>query len=198
MPECLIVDKELLYDINSKRLEERGCIHGRNRFIIRGYSLHILQCMDAHIIVQPETTTFYIKHIYLIYRSPYIIKPTITLPTSQTFNPKRLQMAKRSNKGLKNIGERIRYIRGPLTRPEFGKKISAYRNTVLNWESNRATPLCESLLQMHNKFNVDINWLLTGKGEPYLREIDNTVLKMETRLSALEKKVAKLAKRKMT
>jgi hypothetical protein len=29
MPECLIVDKELFYDINSRRLEEKGCIHER-------------------------------------------------------------------------------------------------------------------------------------------------------------------------
>jgi hypothetical protein len=29
MPECLNVDKELFYDINFRRLEEKGCIHGR-------------------------------------------------------------------------------------------------------------------------------------------------------------------------
>jgi hypothetical protein len=28
MPECLIADKELFYDINSRRLEEKGCIQG--------------------------------------------------------------------------------------------------------------------------------------------------------------------------
>jgi transcriptional regulator with XRE-family HTH domain len=105
-------------------------------------------------------------------------------------------MAKKSNKSINNIGERIRYIRGPLTMPEFGKEIDANRNTVANWESNRGLPMCEYLLQMHNKFNVNINWLLTGKGEPYLREIDNKVLKMDTRLSVLEKKFAELAKRK--
>ena len=41
--------------------------------------------------------------------------------------------------------------------PEFGKEIGAYRNTVANWESNRCLPLCGALLQMHNKFNVNIN-----------------------------------------
>jgi hypothetical protein len=29
MPECVIVDKELFYDINSRRLEEKGCVHGK-------------------------------------------------------------------------------------------------------------------------------------------------------------------------
>jgi transcriptional regulator with XRE-family HTH domain len=80
--------------------------------------------------------------------------------------------------------------------PEFGKEIGAFRNTVSHWENNRRRPLCESLLQLYNKFDVNINWLLTGKGEPYLREIDNKVLKMDTRLSVLEERVDKLAKRK--
>ncbi len=55
MPECLMVDKELLCDINSRKLEEKGCVHGRNKSIIRRYSLHIFQGMDAHIIVHSET-----------------------------------------------------------------------------------------------------------------------------------------------
>lgn len=53
MPEGLMAIREVLKDINSRKLEENGCVHGRNKSIIRGYSLHILQCMDAYIIVQP-------------------------------------------------------------------------------------------------------------------------------------------------
>lgn len=95
-----------------------------------------------------------------------------------------------------NIGERIRYIRGQRSRAEFGKEIGASRNTIAHWENDMVLPMCGALVQMNEKLNVDINWLLTGKGEPYLREIDNMVLKMDFRLSMLEKKVAKLAKRK--
>ena len=103
-------------------------------------------------------------------------------------------MAKKSINA--NISERIRYVRGQLTMDEFGKQIGATRKTVSSWENNIYMPLCEALIQMNNKFNVNINQLLTGKGEPFLRETDNLVLKMDKRLSTLEKKVSRLAKRK--
>ena len=80
--------------------------------------------------------------------------------------------------------------------PEFGKEIGTTRNTISNWENNVSMPLCEVLIQMNKKLKVNINWLLTGKGEPYLREIDKIVLKMDIRLSRLEKKVDKLARRR--
>ena len=103
-------------------------------------------------------------------------------------------MAKKPNDV--NVGERIRYIIGPLTMPEFGKEIGVTRNTKSYWENNICMPLCEALIQLNKKFNVNIDRLLTGKGEPYLREIDNMVLKMDSRLSTLGKRVNKLAKRK--
>jgi len=79
---------------------------------------------------------------------------------------------------------------------EFGKEIGATRNTISSWENNVRLPVCGALIQMNKKLRVNINWLLTGKGEPYLSEIDNMVLKMDSRLSVLEKKVDRLAKRK--
>ena len=111
-------------------------------------------------------------------------------------------MAKKYDKGLKNIGERIKYIRGALTQPEFGKKLGVGRNNVYIWESNKNTPLAEILLQIYKEYGVNINWLLSGEGEPYINKSKRSIvlgsryLKMETRLSALEKTVATLAKRK--
>jgi hypothetical protein len=55
MPEGLMVDKETLYDFNSRRLEEKGYAHERNRSGIRGYNLHIFLGMIAHNPVQAET-----------------------------------------------------------------------------------------------------------------------------------------------
>ena len=55
-------------------------------------------------------------------------------------------MAKKHDKGLKNIGERIKYIRGSLTQPEFGKKLGVGRNNVYTWESNKNTPICRDTI----------------------------------------------------
>ena len=102
--------------------------------------------------------------------------------------------------GKTTIGERIKYIRGALTQPEFGEKLGVGRNNVYTWESNKNTPLSETLLRIYKEYGVNINWLLSGEGEPYINKSKRSIvvgskhLKMETRLSALEKKVFKLAK----
>jgi hypothetical protein len=56
------------------------------------------------------------------------------------------------------------------------------------------------LLRIYKEYGVNINWLLSGEGEPYIKKSERSIvvgskyLKMETRLSALERKVSKLAK----
>jgi hypothetical protein len=65
-----------------------------NKPIIRGYSLHILQGMDAHIIVQPEATTF----LYQAYPFdlPFPIYYTIHYHNTRITKPlthERIQMA---------------------------------------------------------------------------------------------------------
>jgi transcriptional regulator with XRE-family HTH domain len=102
--------------------------------------------------------------------------------------------------GKTTIGERIKYIRGALTQPEFGKKLGVGRNNVYTWESNKNTPSAETLLLIYKEYGVNINWLLSGEGESYINKSKRSIvvgskhLKIETRLSALEKKVSKLAK----
>ena len=98
------------------------------------------------------------------------------------------------------IGDRIRYIRGSLTQPEFGEKLGVGRNNVYLWETNQNMPQAETLLRIYKEYGVNINWLLSGEGEPYIKKSKRSIvmgsrsLKMETRLSALEKQVSKLAK----
>jgi hypothetical protein len=56
------------------------------------------------------------------------------------------------------------------------------------------------LLRIYKEYGVNINWLLSGEGEPYIKKIKRSIvtgnryLKIEDRISALEKTVAKLAK----
>ena len=96
-------------------------------------------------------------------------------------------MAKQHVKSLKNFGERIKYIRGTLTQPEFDKKLDVGRNNVYTWETNKNMPLAEILLQIYKEYGVNINWLLSGEGEPYIEQSKRSIvvgsryLKMETR-----------------
>ncbi len=67
-----------------------------------------------------------------------------------------------------NIGERIKSIRGNLTQKEFAKQINADQSTVQNWENKNKLPKGDILQRIQEIFNVNINWLLTGDGDPYL------------------------------
>ena len=61
-------------------------------------------------------------------------------------------------------------------------------------------PTTETLLRIYKEYGLNINWLLSGEGEPYIKKSKRTIvvgsryLKIETRLLALEKQVSKLAK----
>ena len=95
------------------------------------------------------------------------------------------------------IGDRIKFIRGSLTQVEFCKKLGVFKNTLQKWEANGHFPDFESLLKLHEKFKVNINWLLSGEGNPYLtrlkypQNIENSFIKLEARITAIEKKAKK-------
>jgi len=95
------------------------------------------------------------------------------------------------------IGDRIKFIRGSLTQIEFCKELGVYRNTLQKWETNGHFPDFESLLKLHKKFKVNINWLLSGEGKPYLKRLkhppnmENRIIRIESRIAALEKKANK-------
>ena len=99
-----------------------------------------------------------------------------------------------------SVGDRIRFIRGSLAKIEFARALGIYRNTLLQWETNKNFPDFESLLKIHKEFKVNINWLISGKGKPYLKrsqpspDIETRIIQMEARITVLEKK-AKRAKK---
>jgi transcriptional regulator with XRE-family HTH domain len=65
------------------------------------------------------------------------------------------------------IGKRIKVIRGDLSRPEFGQKIGVSQSAVQNYETLDQIPKGDVLQRIREVFGVDINWVLTGEGEPY-------------------------------
>lgn len=66
-----------------------------------------------------------------------------------------------------SLGERLKYVRGELTQDELGKILQVSRATVQRWEQKDEFPKGEALYNLRITLEVDINWLLTGEGEPY-------------------------------
>jgi len=95
------------------------------------------------------------------------------------------------------IAERIKHIRGSLTQIQFCRELGIYRNTLQTWEANKCFPDFESLLKLHKIFKININWLISGEGKPYLTclkkppGIETRIIGMESRIAALEKKAKK-------
>jgi len=79
------------------------------------------------------------------------------------------------------IGERIKFIRGKLTQKKFGNLIGADQSTVQVWEIRNSLPKGDFLQRIHEQFGVNINWLLTGMGEPYVKEGPDNTSRIEDR-----------------
>jgi len=68
------------------------------------------------------------------------------------------------------FGDRIKFIRGNLSQDEFANLLDVHRNTLSAWENNEAMPQGEAAIQFYDLLNVNLNWLFTGNGEPYIDE----------------------------
>ncbi len=96
------------------------------------------------------------------------------------------------------LADRIKFIHGSLTKVEFARALGINRNTLLKYETNKGFPDFQKLQKIHKIFKVNINWLISGEGEPYIKKSKRSIvvgsryLKIETRLSALERQVSKL------
>ncbi len=73
-----------------------------------------------------------------------------------------------------SFGQRIRFIRGNLSRDDFGYLLGGHRNTLSVSENNEAMPQGEMTIRLYELFNVNLNWLFTGNGDPYLDNFDQS------------------------
>jgi transcriptional regulator with XRE-family HTH domain len=73
------------------------------------------------------------------------------------------------------IGERIKFIRGKNSQKKFGQSIGADQSTVQVWETRNSIPKGDFLHRIHKTLGVDINWLLTGEGQPYLNQDESRI-----------------------
>ena len=83
-----------------------------------------------------------------------------------------------------SFGERIRYIRGGLSQEDFGYLLGVPGNTVWAWECGEILPKRGIIKALFMLFNVNLNWLISGKGQPYFEGLnqpgDNTNSIMES------------------
>jgi phage repressor protein C with HTH and peptisase S24 domain len=93
---------------------------------------------------------------------------------------------------MENIGQRIKQLRKMLrlSQREFGEKIGRALNTVQKWEMGQRTPDESTLKLIAKEFNVNEEWLKTGKGEMFAEGVikEGEAIKIpyypETNLSA--------------
>lgn len=70
---------------------------------------------------------------------------------------------------MKNIGKRLKFLRGEMNYVEFAKLIETTRQNITRYENEEVIPGGEILSNICKKLNVNLNWLLTGEGEPYIK-----------------------------
>lgn len=72
--------------------------------------------------------------------------------------------------------DRIKKIRkeANMTQEKFAEKLGLKRQTIATYETGRSEPMDNIIVSICREFNVDKEWLLTGKGEPYKEIEDET------------------------
>lgn len=85
------------------------------------------------------------------------------------------------------IVQRIRHVRKhyKLTQVAFAERIGYGRGVIENIERGLVPPKQLFLQQISKVYNVDLDWLLTGEGEPFLEKSElETLLEFATHVYA--------------
>ena len=64
-----------------------------------------------------------------------------------------------------SIGQRIRVVRASMRQPDFAKSVGISANTLSRNELGKTTPDAEVLAEICRRYNVNGDWLLTGRGK---------------------------------
>ena len=72
------------------------------------------------------------------------------------------------------LGRRIKELRTTvrLTQSEFAEKLGVSKRAVQEWEAERRTPSEPVLRQIEQTFSVNPEWLRHGKGEMFLKKVN--------------------------
>ncbi len=71
---------------------------------------------------------------------------------------------------MKTLGNRLKLIRKNLefTQKEFANVINVPFTAISKYERDEIKPSSIILERIHNKFNININWLITGEGDMFI------------------------------
>jgi transcriptional regulator with XRE-family HTH domain len=73
-----------------------------------------------------------------------------------------------------NIGARIREIRGRISQEEFARRTGINKSTLGRYERGTNAPDTNAVTAICKAFNVNSEWLLTGKGTVFSESYLNT------------------------
>ena len=73
------------------------------------------------------------------------------------------------------LGERLKLIRGTTTQKAFASELGIHENSVSNAE-RRHTATQEYLLRIAEVRNINLHWLLTGRGAMRMDDSDGSLL----------------------
>lgn len=74
-----------------------------------------------------------------------------------------------------NFGEKLILMREKLgfNQNEFAEKIELAPQSLSRYEKNKVKPSIEFIEKLTNMFSVNTNWLINGKGEIFINEIES-------------------------
>jgi transcriptional regulator with XRE-family HTH domain len=85
---------------------------------------------------------------------------------------KKPHLIKRDSPDLRTLGRRLRELRGfDLTQGELAKELGISQSQLSKYERGVAAPPADILFYIKHRFEVSIDWLLTGEG---LKESNST------------------------
>jgi transcriptional regulator with XRE-family HTH domain len=64
---------------------------------------------------------------------------------------------------LKDIGERIRELRGDVSQDEFAPQLGITQGQLSKIERGQAEPSVAVLVKLHERFNKTLDWLVLGR-----------------------------------
>jgi len=77
------------------------------------------------------------------------------------------------------LEDRLKEIRGHLSRQEFGDIFGVNRDTIMRYENGKNPPSAIFIKNLCSKYHVNADWLLLGHGPKYWNEKRWTILTEE-------------------
>lgn len=84
-----------------------------------------------------------------------------------------------------NLGDRLKLVRGTTSQREFARELSIHENSVSNAE-RRHSATQEYLLKIAAARNINLHWLLTGRGPMRIDEAETSLLQEKINLALVD------------